>query len=74
MILAKSKGLNCVWQYIVFNYNENDIEEAKSIALKHDIRFDLLVTSRFIPDDPLLPKNQKFVMNRPTNLRTHSND
>ena len=73
MLLAKSKGLNCVWQYIVFNYNENDIEEARAIARKHDIRFDLLVTSRFTPDDPLLPKNKKFVMSRP-GIRTHAKE
>lgn len=48
-----------VWQYIVFKYNENDIEEAKQMALDHGITFELLFSNRwneynteYIPTNP----------------------
>ena len=36
-----------VWQYIIFSYNENDIEEAKRIAEENEIYFLLVHSSRF---------------------------
>ena len=38
---------NVVWQWIVFNYNENDIEEGKKMADENGIRLQLNFTNRF---------------------------
>tara|TARA_R110000737_G_scaffold72019_2_gene100520 strand:- start:348 stop:1025 length:678 start_codon:yes stop_codon:yes gene_type:complete len=47
MKLAINCGLTPVWKYIVFKYNENDIEEAKSLAADHNITFKLVKSSRW---------------------------
>lgn len=46
MILGASMGKNIQWQYIVFEYNEHQVEEARAIAKEHGIRFAMLVTNR----------------------------
>ena len=40
-----------IWQYIIFNYNENDIEEAKSMANNNGIDFLLTQSSRWKDKD-----------------------
>jgi MoaA/NifB/PqqE/SkfB family radical SAM enzyme len=47
MKLGKKIGARIEWQYIVFNYNENDIEEAEALANKHRITFILTLSNRF---------------------------
>tara|TARA_X000000368_G_scaffold99585_1_gene76712 strand:- start:4735 stop:5442 length:708 start_codon:yes stop_codon:yes gene_type:complete len=48
-----------VWQYIIFSYNENDIDEAKQIAKDNGVKFNLNYSSKwFTEDDPLRPKNK----------------
>jgi hypothetical protein len=51
-----------IWQYIVFAYNENNIEEAKKIATSHGIKFMIVTSSRWKKDtfDPLMPTNPKY--------------
>ena len=45
-----------VWQYIVFKYNENDMEEAKDLAKKVDVNLLFIYSSRYEEkDDPLSP-------------------
>ena len=47
-----------VWQYIVFSYNEDHIQEAVQMAKAIDVDFMTLISSRWrTPDDPLKPKN-----------------
>jgi len=62
MLLAKKILYNKpIWQYIIFSYNENDIETAKQIAKKEGIILKLLLSTRFdYKDDPLKPKNKQF--------------
>lgn len=56
-------GNEIMWQYIVFSYNENDIEEAKSMAEDNNIIFRLIESSRWRgEDDPLRPS--KHFINR----------
>jgi len=44
------------WQYIVFSYNENEIDEAIKLANKIDVNFYLLLSSRWLSkSDPLMP-------------------
>jgi MoaA/NifB/PqqE/SkfB family radical SAM enzyme len=48
-----------VWQYIIFSYNENDIEEAKALCQKHDIKLVLIKSNRWIDNDPLKPSSKE---------------
>ena len=50
-----------IWQYIIFSYNENDIEEAHQMAIDIDVDFMILNSSRWISkDDPLRPSNPNY--------------
>lgn len=61
MLLAKTiLKKKPVWQYIVFSYNEKDIETAKEIAKKENIKLKLIISSRFEKDDILIPTNKLF--------------
>ena len=44
-----------VWQYIIFKYNEHNIEKAKTIADKHDLTLLLMHSSRWQGDDVYRP-------------------
>lgn len=55
MIKLREAGVNVQWQYIVFSYNEDSIDEAKELAKEHDIKFLLLKSSRWQPNDPYKP-------------------
>ena len=52
------------WQYIVFNYNENNIEEARQIAKDNNLIFEVKKSSRFWEGDHLMPKNKKYYIKR----------
>ena len=58
MKLARSMGLNPRWQYIVFKYNENDIERCAKIAEDEGITFEVNVTNRW--DEDLKPNNPRW--------------
>ena len=62
MKLAVSKGVNVGWQYIVFKYNEDDIETCKQMAIDNGIQFNLMHSSRWRGrDDPYKPsKNYRM--------------
>jgi MoaA/NifB/PqqE/SkfB family radical SAM enzyme len=50
------------WQYIVFSYNENHIDQAIDMAANADVDFYILQSSRWIgDDDPLMP-SEKYRM------------
>lgn len=54
-----------IWQYIVFKYNENEVEEAKQIAKDNGLRFSLVVSSRWNSnDDPLIPTKEEYRMTK----------
>jgi len=42
MVEGKKRGIKIVWQYIIFDYNKNNIDEAKQMAEKHGIKFNLI--------------------------------
>lgn len=47
-----------VWQYIVFKYNEDHIDEALDMAKEADVEFMILHSSRWLgKDDPYRPTN-----------------
>jgi|TARA_B100000085_G_scaffold148840_1_gene135385 MoaA/NifB/PqqE/SkfB family radical SAM enzyme len=48
-----------VWQYIIFRYNQDHIEEAKQMAIDNQLGFIILQSSRWLDDnDPLTPTNE----------------
>ncbi len=55
MKLCASMGLESTWRYIVFKYNENDMEDCKNIAKHYNIKFELVKSSRFIKNDSYKP-------------------
>ena len=57
MKLGVDLGISVQWQYIVFRYNENDVEKAMAMAKEHNMLFELQITNRYEPDQkPLNPK------------------
>lgn len=62
-IMCESKkylNTRSVWQYIIFNYNEDHLEEAKKMADEHDLFFIQKQSSRWLShDDPFMP-SKKF--------------
>lgn len=47
-----------IWQYIVFSFNEDNIEECHKMAMDIDVDFMIVNSSRWHgPNDPLKPKN-----------------
>lgn len=47
MKLGASVNANINWSYIVFKYNEDNIEEAKQLANKYGIKFNMVLSSRW---------------------------
>ncbi len=61
--LCAKRGLTPRWQYIVFNYNENNIEEARQMAKNNNILFDVLYSGRWGVEDAYKPKNPNQYLN-----------
>lgn len=55
MIKGAARGLHITWQYIVFSYNENDIEEAQKMANDHNIILKVTESSRWFEEDDMRP-------------------
>lgn len=65
MCMGAEMGMKMRWQYIVFSYNENHIEEAYQMAKENGIRFEMMVSARFSKDDVYKPKNENYYRMRP---------
>jgi len=49
------------WQFIVFSYNEHNLEKAKQMAIDEGLMFIVLHSSRWMgEDDPLRPKSKEY--------------
>ena len=67
MELCASKGIQTTWQYIAFNYNEDDIEEAKILAKQIGVTFRLIKSSRWESEhglDAYKPNNPNLFLTR----------
>jgi len=62
--MAAKMGLLVKWQYLIFNYNEKDIEEARKMAKDNNLILELQKSSRFWENDPLMPKNKEYYIER----------
>jgi hypothetical protein len=66
MKAAANVGNNVYWQYIVFNYNENNIETAIEMAKDHGMGFILIKSSRWDHNmNHLKPSNPDYYINNP---------
>ena len=76
MIKGAALGVNITWQYIVFAYNENDIEEAQQMANDHNIKLMVTESSRWVEDDPLRPTKHYIprVLNKEIEMWGKTND
>ena len=49
------------WQFIVFSYNEHNLEKAKQMAIDEGLMFIVLHSSRWMGEsDPLRPKSKEY--------------
>ena len=63
MKLGVRMGINVIWQYIVFNYNQDHIEQAKKMSVDDGIEFKLSFSDRWatntdIPLTHLKPRDE----------------
>ena len=61
--LCAKMGLYTRLQYIVFKYNENDIETCRKIAQDNNIIFNVIYSGRWRKDDIYKPENPKHYIN-----------
>ena len=59
MKLAASLGIKTYWQYIVFKYNQDHIEEARKMAKDNGMIFKEQHSSRWTEDDEYMPDDPK---------------
>ena len=52
MKLGVRMGINVIWQYIVFNYNQDHIEQAKKMSADDGIEFRLSFSDRWTKEKP----------------------
>lgn len=64
MKLGKSMGCEITWQYIVFNYNENDIDYCEQMAKVYGMNFDLIHSTRWWPLTNHLKPSEKYIAER----------
>lgn len=48
-------GNNILWQYIIFKYNENHVDQAIELAKNNNIKLIITQSSRWIENDPYKP-------------------
>ena len=54
-----------IWQYIVFNFNENDIEACRDMATEIGVKFIVINSSRWMGiNDPLRPTKKNLSLDR----------
>ncbi|NDD05706.1 MAG: hypothetical protein EB078_12435 [Proteobacteria bacterium] len=46
MLMGRKMGLPVLWQYLIFNYNFREVDDAKALAAKHHISIEFFNTSR----------------------------
>jgi len=61
MCMAADMGVRTTWQWIVFNYNENHIEQGKELARKHNLDLEITYSSRWDGLEELKPTNLKYI-------------
>lgn len=63
-----SMGNKVIWQYIVFNYNENDIDTCRKMAKDINVTFKKLVSSRWGGIEHYKPTSKDNYLERPIEI------
>lgn len=70
MLLGKSMDIAIVWNFIPFNFNENQIVQAAKWAIQHEVFFTVKKSKRWqMENDPLIPTNRNLVSSEANFLR-----
>ena len=67
MKLATLMGIKTHWQYIVFKYNQDHIDQAKDMAKKHGMIFKEQHSSRWNENDPYKPDDVNHYLTKEYN-------
>jgi hypothetical protein len=64
MILGKQMGLDIIWHYIIFDYNVNQINNAKRLAADKGIKLEFIKSNRSgggisVPDEYKPERNKE---------------
>jgi MoaA/NifB/PqqE/SkfB family radical SAM enzyme len=62
MLLSKEYVENTIWQYIIFKYNEYEMDQARELAEKYNIQISFLKSNRFaISNDVYKPSEGLYI-------------
>lgn len=64
MLLSREYVEKTTWHYIIFKYNENEIDQAKELAEKNNIEIKIIKSSRFSSDDDSYRPSEGFYIKR----------
>jgi len=59
MCLANELGIDTHWHYIVFSYNEHEIDRCRELAYSKGMKIEFKLSARGLPDG-FAPKNKKY--------------
>ena len=62
MLMCNEMGIETVWQYIIFSYNQDNIEEAKQLAKKHNVNIEFMITHRVGRDHEWLRPRDEYTI------------
>lgn len=60
MELGAKMDMRITWQYIVFSYNENDIDTAKQMADDMGVDLQIMLSGRFMKNDVFKPSKKEY--------------
>ena len=69
MIKLNRLGFRVQWQYIIFSFNEHQLEEAHKIAKKEKLRLQIKKSSRFHGGEVARPKQRENYVNKENNIK-----
>jgi hypothetical protein len=63
MKLGAILGVEVIWSFIYFNFNENEVQQCVDLAQKHDIKFMTVKSSRWFGDlKQFKPTNKNYYL------------
>ena len=69
MIKLRKLNMRVCWQYIIFSFNEHQLEEAHKIAKKHNLNMQVKKSSRFSGGEIARPKQRNNYVRKENNIK-----
>ena len=69
MIKLNRLGVKVTWQFIIFSFNEHQIEDAKKFAKEKKIRLQFKKSSRFQGGEVAIPKQRENYVRKENNIK-----